>query len=81
MGDIISKLLDLFGSGWKGYVGGAILLIGGLGLGADYVGQYVGVDVYANHATTWPEVTTMIGLGLTALGIRHKQDTAREPMP
>lgn len=71
----MANILDsLLGGGWKAYAGGLLMIIGACGLGADYVAQLLGMDIFPEQATTWPQVTGLFGLGLAALGIRHKQD-------
>lgn len=73
MDKLITTLLNKLGTGWLGYAGGVVLLFGALGLGADFVGTYVGVDAIPGRETTWVEVTLVFGNALAALGIRRKQ--------
>lgn len=73
MDKLITTLLNKLGAGWMGYVGGVVLLLGALGLGADFVGPYLGVDPIPDRVTTWIEVTGAFGVAFAALGIRRKQ--------
>lgn len=73
MDKLLTTLLNKVGSGWMGYIGGAILLFAALGLLADYVGQMIGMDPYPDKATTWEQVAFFFGNAFAMLGIRRKQ--------
>lgn len=78
MDKLLTTLLNKLGSGWMGYIGGAILLFAAVGLLADYVGQMIGMDPYPDKATTWEQVAFLFGNALAALGIRRKQSNQDE---
>jgi len=64
----------------KGYAtkfGGLLMIIGGLGLGADYIGSFVGIDVLPG-STSWVAVTAMLGAGYAILGGRRAIETIEE---
>ncbi len=64
----MKSLVDLTGSGWKGYLGGLGLMLLGVCLGIDAMG----IDLPLIEGNFDAAVTTFF-LGLSAFGIRHKQ--------
>ena len=68
--DLAAAVLGFLPKGYATKFGGLLLVAGGIGLLADYVGKFVGVDVLPGD-TTWVAVSGMLGAGYAVLGGRR----------